>query len=110
MSGLVLLLLGVYLGVFVSLAVLPRGRAAGIGIGAATLGAGLVWITNGTGEGSDGFVGFLTLSAAGGIAGAALVQGIRALAPGVVRGWVYAALLPVGAVVPLMAVFQVYGG
>jgi hypothetical protein len=108
-SGLVLLLLGVYLGVFVSLALVPHGRAAAIGIGAAALGAGLVWFTNGTGDGSDGLVGFLTLAAAGGIGAAALVQGLRALAPGVVRGWVYVALWPVAVLVPPMVLFQVYG-
>jgi hypothetical protein len=99
--------LAVYLAVYVSLSLLPQGRPAGLGIGIAALAAAGIWITNG---GEDGFVLLLMVAVAAGIAGAALMQGLRLAAGEVVRGWLYAALLPVGALLPPIVAFALYGG
>lgn len=107
MTIVVVMGLAVYLAVFGSLSLLPQGRPAGMGIGIAALAAGGIWLTN---DGQDGFVRFLLAAVACGVAGAAMMQGLRLVAGEVIRGWLYAALLPMGALVPLAAAFWLYGG
>ncbi len=108
MTIVVVMGLAVYLAVYVSLSLLPQGRPAGMGIGIAILAAAGIWLTNGGDD--DRFVGFLVVTVVAGAAGAALMQALRAVAGEIVRGWVYAALLPVGALVPLAIALWLYGG
>lgn len=74
MGGLpILLLLGVPLAVYVSLCLLPRGKPAAIGIAVALLAAGIVLQMT-----ADPLPQVLATLAIGGVAVAALVQGVRA--------------------------------
>lgn len=73
MGGLAILLLGVPLAVYVSLCLLPRGKAAAIGIAVALLAAGLV-----ARVAADPLAQMLAMLATGGVAVAAFVQGVRA--------------------------------
>jgi hypothetical protein len=73
MEGLTVLLIGVPLVVYVSLCLLPMGKPAAIGIAVALLAAGLVQRVA-----DDPLPQTLATLVIGGVAVAALVQGVRA--------------------------------
>ncbi len=73
---MILVLLGVALAVFASLALLPRGAPSAIGIAVALAAAGVAWLAVGGGEGGA-FPRILISSAVVGVGMAAVAQGIR---------------------------------
>lgn len=88
---LYLFLFGPPLVIYLSLARLPQGRAAKIGIATSAFALGLVWLV--TGWGSDAYIGPVLVLAAGAIGLAALVQGLRGLLGSDRPGWTYPALV-----------------
>ncbi len=73
---MILVLVGVALAVFLSLALLPRGAPSAIGIAVALVAAGLAWLMVGGGE-SGAYPRILISSAVIGVGMAALAQGAR---------------------------------
>ncbi len=101
---IVILFVAVPLVVYLSLAALPRGKPAVVGIIAAIIAAGFAWVT-GEAQGDASLLRALTLLAVSAIALAAIIQGFRSVLGEGRPRWVYPALVLAGVLalaVPLL--------
>lgn len=78
------------LAIYLSLCLLPRGRAK-VGIALSTAALALVWVTNDPAQ-DEGFARFLVMLGAVPVALAALAQGLRLTIPATAPRWVWPAL------------------
>lgn len=86
-----LVLIAYPLAIYLSLCLLPRGRA-GVGIFLAGAALALVWVTSDPAT-DDGFARFLVLIGAVPVAMAALAQSLRRMIPDVSPSWIWPALV-----------------
>ena len=97
------------LAVFVSLSLLPRGRAAAGGIAAAVVVVAALWLRTGEGEEAD-YTRILLGMAGIGIAMAAAAQGVRVALPADAPGRLYGGVMAGVAGVALLAGYWAIGG
>lgn len=85
------LLMAYPLAVYVSLCLLPRGRAA-VGVGLAAAALGLVWVVNDPATDRGNAIGFLVVLGAAPVALAALAQALRGVIGPDSPRWMWPAL------------------
>jgi hypothetical protein len=95
--------------IFLSLALLPRGRPAALGLGVALLALAGLWATTGNGEDGDFARVSLTMAAAG-VVMAAIAQGLRLALPPGAPAYQYGAVMAAVVVAATAAGYWAIGG
>lgn len=101
-----MIFIGIPLASYLSLAMLPRGRSALIGLGIAALATGVLWVLVVPGD-SSGVLGALVMLVASAILLAALVQSLRSFLGEGRPAWTYPAIVGLallGAGLPLLKI------